>query len=313
MLKFKFKGTASVKKVMENSQSNVQEFSEEQEMLSKIPEEISSLEKKMDKDRHLLSLMRSIKNYSGKEGKSPEEIAMLNGMITMYAEKKNDWSQYENTTESKLNGNKSEPAIDNSLFSQKLQAVKLKPVKKNEIQQEQAVKEKNGLPAFIIDQKDLASITLKSANRNNSVTSSHDEEKLSELDKILAKQRALLETENIISTVSATDEESSSEADSEEKLDDFDFFEKVCNATGFSINEPDTSIRFINALSKIYEDKTRPNSSVDELDELLKTLQEFIDEQDYEIKKPQAPLSMYFKSSHEDKPVIVEEILKPKI
>ncbi|WP_342219446.1 hypothetical protein [Rickettsiella endosymbiont of Miltochrista miniata] len=207
-----------------------------------------------------------------------------------------------------------------SILEQQLRSVKLKPVKKNEVQKEHAkpAKEENDPPVFVINKTDLASINLKSVKRVNSVTSSHDEVQLTELEIKFAERRALIERKTV-NTSSAISEESSSGSDgdskliipvleqatypnfssgisdegsgsdSEEDVDEFNFMENICNAPGFFGGSRDIP-QFINRLSKIYEDQT----TMDELDELLKTLQAFINEPD-------------------DEPVIVEAIVKPKI
>ena len=70
---------------------------EEKRLINEIFEKIPVLEKreKTIEERQLLSLMGLIKDFSLK--KSALEIEKLNKMIAIYAEKKIDWSQYENT------------------------------------------------------------------------------------------------------------------------------------------------------------------------------------------------------------------------
>ncbi|MGC1853917.1 MAG: hypothetical protein WA659_00865 [Candidatus Aquirickettsiella sp.] len=94
-----------------------------------------------------------------------------------------------------------------SILAQQLRAVKLKSVNRSEIQKEyiQAAKQENGPSVFVMDKAALASIKLNSVNPNNTGTPS-PEDKLTELEIKLAKQRAWVEGLNrhqarILSTI----------------------------------------------------------------------------------------------------------------
>ena len=230
-------------------------------------------------------------------------------------------------------------AEETSLFLQQLQKVALKKVEQNTDKNTLASPENTGSASttFLLDLINaLSENKLKQVNRVNTVASEASAEtksNQSELQRKLAERRVLLEE-----TVTTSEENSSesdedskqiipvldealspvtsnegSGSDSEKDVDEFDFLEKIFNTSGFQGDGVPDIFRFKNALSIIYEDKTRPNSTMDELDALLKSLNEQLSTLDNEIKKPQSPLSMYFNSARENKSVIVEAILKPKI
>ncbi|TLY47442.1 MAG: hypothetical protein E6K54_05965 [Gammaproteobacteria bacterium] len=289
----------------------------ETQTLKEVKQKIAMIEKleKTYEQQHLLALMKSIKNFSEKE-KTFEKIGILQGMIAMYEEKKTDWNKFPSIPSAVLVAPiQNTPKI--SLFQQQLQiqATKLKPVNKIELQEDrQITKQENGQVVLVLKPDDLARNKLKPVQ---SSVMSNKKEGLSELDKLLAKRKVISENINTVNTDNVT---CKTEAllksnvvclSKEEELDNFEFFEKVCSASGFSNNEFDSPSRFINALSKILEDTTL----MDELDELLKNLQEFLYEPENEqTRSSQTSVSMHFKPTN-DKPIIVEETLKsiPKI
>ncbi len=312
---------------------------EQIQILKEVIEQISFLEnlpEKTNKQQHLLLLMRTIKRFSEKEQKFHDESAVLNGMIEMYIEKKIDWSQYETPTASSLNSDKPEQNRDSSLLKQ-LNAVKLRPVAENLNGSTQAFINKNIFPDFLVNPKKLDGVKLKKVNFDNNALK---QDPPSELEKAFAKRKANLKKgkTDITNIASVTRKESLSGSDSE---DDFDFLERVCNAPELPSNEPNNSIRFINALSRIYEDQIRPSSTMNDLNSLLENIQQFIDEQENKNTLSQLQQginnffrkknrtnkeafqslnsnnsvnnSTYFKNSsltNEDKPIIVATTLK---
>ncbi len=315
-----------------------------------VEEKLKDSEEKTRRLKKFLSLKQTIKKFSQKENKTSEETSILDEMLVMHEEEKNGLAGYENTNQTLLNVNTANnssiepisPVIsdntpeqivgENSLL-QKIQEFKLKPVKKNEVQMKpiQMPKIEHDAPGFVMTQDALKNIKLNSIKPKNSVTSS-PEDKPTELKLKLAERRALLEKKTV-----AASEESSSESDgdskqiipvldealspvisnegsgsdSEEDVDEFDLLENIFNVSGFQGDGVPEISRFKNALSIIHEDKTRPNSTMDELDELLESLKEQVSSLDNAIKKPQVPLSMHFNSAREDKPVILEAVLQP--
>ena len=152
---------------------------------------------------------------------------------------------------------------------------------------------------FAMNKNILSSVKLKQSVTTKYVSSTNDNRISPELAAILIRQRTFLEKE-VVNTDRKTHEidlvKSNEVYSNSEEEDFFDFFEKVCNAEEFSNNEfkiPSRTRSFRNALSRIYEDTTPQNSAINELDELLKTLQDFINEPD-----------------NRDKPVVVEMIPK---
>lgn len=304
---------------------------EQEKILKEICLNIPKVKKKIIELPNLLLLMQAIEKLSEKQRKTPEEINSLNEMITMYEEKKIALAGHENTNQTLLNvntvinstvepvitinsDNTAEQIVGENSFLKQIQEIQLKKGKKNGVQMKPAQKPKSEHDAngFVMTQDVLEKIKLNSVKPKNSVASI-PEDKPPELELKLIKQRALLKEEIISkeSVTPVTDLLKSNDAHSEsEEEDNFDFYEKICHATGFSSDELDTRTRFINTLSKIFEDKTRPNSTMNELDELLKTLQGFINEPDKE-PKTQTPLSMHFNSLRGDAPKIVGVISKP--
>jgi len=197
------------------------EFSdEEMKLVEEMGERISILEslaEKNNEEKLLLLLMQEIKKKYNKEN-SPEIIIYLKNTIGQCAEdiKKIDWGQYENTVESTSNTKKSTVVEPRKIrvagsFSQGIQDVKLKPVKKNEQTTHALVtKGKNALSGLVPNEKELSRERLKKPkDRKNSVTP-HDEEQSSELAKKLIKKREWeLEDKNSIGKQINVSEEAS--------------------------------------------------------------------------------------------------------
>lgn len=352
MPKFKFQlfkgATSKVEKVMEISQPNMQEFSEEQ---------MKKLNEMRDK------IIKKTAELCKKDEKNSGIVTVLKQMISDYTDQKIQFSADKSEAETLLKADTisnsavisddtSEQIVDENSLLQQIQKIQLKPINKNEVQKEhkhaKTVKEKNGSPVFIVNPNDLTKITLKSAN-HNSVTSNPKNE-LTELEKILAKQRALLE-EEIVNTESITREENLSV--NEGANNNFSFYETKARALSMIIEEVESQRNSIFFTPVNEEPATDLDSDNDDIQKELRELEEFkeveanialeaslrqeLEEAERQLEevfqslmdcdnknaKPasnnKTPMSAYFKnsSSIDDSkpviPVIVEEILKPKI
>lgn len=187
-----------------------EEERKKQEEINKISQKIPDFKEKIEKQKKILSLMLAIKKISEKEEKTPEEINSLNEMIA--SEKQKNALARESIPV--ISDNTPEQIVGENSLLQQIQGFQLKPVKKNEVQMKPAQKPKpdHDVHGFVMTQDVLANIRLNSVKPKSSVTSRHNEDKLTELGITLAKRRALLEEETV-----TAGEESSSESDGDSK------------------------------------------------------------------------------------------------
>ncbi len=292
--------------------------------------------------------MRAIKDFSEKKEKFLVEMRVLKEMIKMYVSKKIDWSQYE--SENGLAKNIiGEPITDPAIFEnqpslqEQLQNFTFKKVNQNTEETKSIISNNDSSPLIQELKKTLSATKLKPVD--HSIPSNENKNNQSELEIKFAERQARLEEENNKDTnVSSTEGGVSKKvAEPLPKVSNFNEVnlsetEKYINfrltnlksflspekfsELEFKLIEEETSRLSIipevnenntNSMVLTDEKQTRPNSIMNKLGELSQFIQEEISSLDNEIKKLPAPLSMYFTSSDEGKPVIVDAILKPKI